>query len=581
MKIIQNTIILLLLVIFQHSYSQKKDENIGTEVVNVVKAYSTTISDAFKVKDTPSLEDDENTKKEDIKYNIFSFPVASTFTPSKGKAAGVDKSKKERLFSNYASLGVGNYGTILGELYLTENLNSNQYVGGILRHHSSQGGIKDLVLNDKFYDTSIDLTYGSQTKASSWNLDLGYKNQMYNWYGINQDYFATVPNIYNSIDPKHNFNTLYLGGNLGLEKGFFKTANVKYTRFWDNNNSLENRLVIKPNLSFNAFDTTIKTNFIIDHLSGSFKKDYSDTSEIKYGYTNVGFNPSFLFAKDDLSINAGAIILYSSDTENNLSKFHVYPQVNLSYKLVGDLMVFSSGIEGNLEQNSYQEFAAENLFVSPTLNIMQTDKVYDFYAGLKGKLAGNVSYNVKGGIKNEKNATLFKSNAAPDVANLSLNQLAGFRYGNSFNVAYDDIKTVVFSAELKADLSKDVSFGILGEFNSYNTKIEAEAWNLPAVKINSTLDFNITSKWYAGTNVFYVGDRKAVESSITGQIGSFDTVILKSYFDINAHVGFKYNEKFTAFLRGNNLANQAYQKWVNFPSQQLQIVVGANYKFDF
>jgi len=148
-------------------------------------------------------------------------------------------------------------------------------------------------------------------------------------------------------------------------------------------------------------------------------------------------------------------------------------------------------------------------------------------------------------------------------------------------IAYDDIKTVVFSAELKADLSKDVSFGILGEFNSYNTKIEAEAWNLPAVKINSTLDFNITSKWYAGTNVFYVGDRKAVESSITGQIGSFDTVILKSYFDINAHVGFKYNEKFTAFLRGNNLANQAYQKWVNFPSQQLQIVVGANYKFDF
>ena len=29
--------------------AQKKDENIGTEVVNVVKPYTPTISDAFKV----------------------------------------------------------------------------------------------------------------------------------------------------------------------------------------------------------------------------------------------------------------------------------------------------------------------------------------------------------------------------------------------------------------------------------------------------------------------------------------------------------------------------------------------------
>ena len=85
----------------QKGTAQKKDENIGTEVVNVVKPYTPTISDAFKVKETPSLEDEDNTKKEPIKYTIFSFPVASTFTPSKGRAAGVDKAKEERLFKNY------------------------------------------------------------------------------------------------------------------------------------------------------------------------------------------------------------------------------------------------------------------------------------------------------------------------------------------------------------------------------------------------------------------------------------------------------------------------------------------------
>jgi hypothetical protein len=35
-------------------------------------------------------------QKRNIKYSIF-FPVASTFTPSKGKAEGVDKTKQEHV----------------------------------------------------------------------------------------------------------------------------------------------------------------------------------------------------------------------------------------------------------------------------------------------------------------------------------------------------------------------------------------------------------------------------------------------------------------------------------------------------
>jgi outer membrane receptor protein involved in Fe transport len=56
---------------------------------------------------------------------------------------------------------------------------------------------------------------------------------------------------------------------------------------------------------------------------------------------------------------------------------------------------------------------------------------------------------------------------------------------------------------------------------------------------------------------------------------------LPSYFDANLHVGYQYNERITAFLRANNIANQAYQKWLNLPVQGFQIVAGASYKFDF
>ena len=83
--------IIVALCIAQFAFAQK---DIGTETINVVKPYTPTISDAFKVKETPSLDDNETTKKEEINYTIFSFPVASTFTPSKGRAAAVKKCQR-------------------------------------------------------------------------------------------------------------------------------------------------------------------------------------------------------------------------------------------------------------------------------------------------------------------------------------------------------------------------------------------------------------------------------------------------------------------------------------------------------
>ena len=58
----------LLLASLSTAYGQERDENIGTQVVNVVKPYTPTISDAFKVKETPNLDDDETAQKETIRY---------------------------------------------------------------------------------------------------------------------------------------------------------------------------------------------------------------------------------------------------------------------------------------------------------------------------------------------------------------------------------------------------------------------------------------------------------------------------------------------------------------------------------
>jgi len=580
----KNIIAFGLVLIVQFSSAQKKDENIGTEVVNVVKPYMPTISDAFKVKETPVLDDEENAKKEVIKYNIFSFPVASTFTPSKGKAEGVEKEKQVHLFNNYATIGGGNYGIFNGELFVNQDLGANNYVGGMFRHLSSQGGIKDVELDDSFYDTSVDLTYGIREKELSWNVDLGYQNQIYNWYGLPTGFGSSLnandrANLIAGIHPLQSYNNIYLGSKIEIEGSIIKDASVKFNHFSDNFGSTENRFYVKPSFELNISDKLIKTNVIVDYLAGSFEKSYWNTNGtlVKYGFTNFGIAPSFAINEDDWTVNIGVGLFYSMNAEKNNNKFLVYPQINASYKVVGDLMIFYAGAEGNLEQNTYSDFVNQNHFLSPTLDIKPTDKQYDVFAGLKGKLTNSMSYNLRASFVNEKNRALFKSN---DYNENSGNE--DYAFGNSLQVVYDDMKTVSFYGELKADFFDDVTFGIDGTFSSYSNKFLAEAWNLPAMKLNAKIDFNITEKWYAGANVFFVGERKdqKLNTNIVYVVAP-SPITLESYFDVNAHLGFKYSDRLTAFLRANNIANQAYQKWLNYPVQGFQVVLGVNYKFDF
>jgi hypothetical protein len=579
--------IVLILVAFQFSFAQKKEDNIGSEIVNVVKPYTPTLSDAFKVQESVVLDDEGNAKKETINYSIFSFPVASTFTPSKGKAEGVDKTKQAHLYDNYATLGFGNYRTLNAELFLNQDLDNNDYVGGMFRHLSSQGGIKGVELDNHYYDTTIDLTYGANTNDMSWNLDLGYQNQVYNWYGLPSGFASNLSPtdrtlLVNGIDPQHIYNTFSFGGKINFNEGLLNDANLKFSHFTDSFGSAENRFYAKPSLQFDVMDESINTNIILDYVGGTFDKNYANTNTepLKYGFTNFGIAPTFVMEEDDWTLNIGAAVFYSMDNENSSNKFFIYPQVNASYKVVGDLMIFYAGAEGNLEQNSYLEFANENPFLSPTLNIAPTDKQYDVFAGLKGKLINNVSYNIRGSYVNERNKALFISN---DYKNYNENDPnENYAFGNSMRVVYDDMRTLSFSGDLKANFSDNVTFGISGTFNSYTNDFQREAWNLPEVKLNSNIDFNITPKWFAGAAVFYVGERKDIQgNSDNVNIVAPSPITLDSYFDVNAHVGYKYNDRLTGFIRANNITNQAYEKWLNYQVQGFQIVAGANYKFDF
>ena len=556
-------------------YAQQRDKDtIDTDVVNVLKPYTPTISDAFKVKQTPVLDDSVNTTKKEIKYNIFSIPVASTFTPAKGKAASVDKEKEVKLYDNYASVGVGTYTSILGEVYLNNAISRTESVGGYLSYHSSDGGIEGLLLDDSFTKAKLNVNYSSNLRDLSWNIDGGFQYQKYNWYGLPQPYFdATTANM---LEVAHTFYGVHFGGEIDFNDAMVKNANVRFRRFSDDKNSGENRFMFKTGFDVPIQGEIVNTEISLDYIGGSFDRNYYYDEEIKYGNINIGLAPSYQLKQDDLTVNFGVKFVYLNDTEGGKNKFYIYPNFTASYRLVDEILIAYGGIEGGLNQNSYYDLANANPYVSPTLFIFPTDQQYHASLGLKGRLSNSMSYNILGHYYAERNSALFKSNSV----------LAGatedYQYGNSYGIVYDDLKTYSIAGELNVDVNRNFKLGIKAEYFGYSTDLQEEAWNLPDIKGNFFLDYQIDDHWFAGAGLYYVGERKD-QFYEEGSLGPTSpiTMTLDSYFDANVHLGYNITDQLSVYAKGNNLVNKTYQRWLNYPVQGIQFLVGATYKFDF
>ena len=564
------------------SQDNEKDD-LGTETVTVTKAYTPTVSDAFKIKVVPNLNDSIVLQKKPITYSIFSVPVASTFTPSKGTASKVEKLPPPQLFNSYASFGGGNYGNVLGEFYTSRTINRDENLVVGLNHLSSRGGIEGVDLNNTFYDTKLDGSYAKRDRDLDWGAAIGLQHQLYNWYGLPEGVYDQT--TINSIDEMQNYFMGEASAYINVEDALFKRADIKYRRFFDAVSSGENRAIFNTEFEFPLDEEILSVKAKVDYVGGSFENaslnSDANNEGISYGNLQAGINPSLQMLRDDLSLNLGVNLVYGMDLENSEGNFYIYPAVTASYRLLDESVIAYGGVTGELEQNSYYDFVEGNPFVSPTLSIAPTDSQYNAYVGFKGQLLPNLSYNIKGSYAAENRKPLYKLNPQ----NGFRTDEKGYYYGNSFDVFYDDIKTLGIFAELNVDVNRNFTLGVNAEVYDYNTETGNPAWNLPNVTGSLFMDYQIGEKWFMGANVFYVGEREDFSSIVSQNVqpGGFSAnlITLDGFFDANAHVGYRLNNQLSFFVKGANLSNNDYQRWANFRVQGIQVLGGATYKFDF
>lgn len=563
----------------------KPKQELGTEVVNVVRGYEATISDAFKINEVPTADIENTDSKKEVIYSINSFPVASTFIPEKGEAAAVEKVSRLKAFNNYVLGGFGNYTNILGEVFLSQKIDKNSYIAGFAKHFSSQGGINDLLLDDAFSKTEANIFYGGQLKNFGWTAELGGSYQLSNWYGLPMDDYKFDRGNISGIDEKQHYKDIYVNTNLEFRNSPFTNLNIHFDHFWDDYSSVENRFSIKPKVKTRiGYEADAQLGVVVDYVSTEYK-DFESNYKSEYKNLNIGAEPSVVFNNEDYSLQVGLGVYYNDGKALGKSdnKFYVYPQVKASYNLVKNILVSYAGIEGGLKQNSFKEFANENPFISPDLAITPTSEKYNVYVGLRGKLDNNISFNVKGGYKNESDKATF----VHSIFNLD-NSLIPYGFGNSFNLEYQNVKTLNLFGEVKYEFDTNASIGVYGEWNNYDTN-GTKAWNLPKFKFGADINLDFTDQWFASMNLFYVGERydrfTAIDNSgtiILGDDHEYSKIKkVDGFVDMNLKVGYRPTKNWTVFIKGNNILNDKYDRYDNFRVQGMQIMAGAMFKFDF
>lgn len=549
-------------------------DSLETQKVSVVKPYSPTLSEAFKLKTWPAQPNFQADKKS-IKYNIFSAPVASIFTPAKSKSVGLPKAKNLKTFDNVARLSVGNYTSISGDLFLNYTLSKREQVLAKISHNSSQGGIDEVYLDDAFSNNSAIFSYQSLGQDSNLDFELGYRRHMTNWYGIANELTTEMLSFSNV---KQSLSVFETSGAYALSESWFEEVRFQANFLSDRFDSQEINLSTALDLKFNVLNTSINTKVELNILKGSFANGYWINQPLDYNNTIGAVFPSYTLNQGDLNLKAGFGAYFFSGSRTSKQQFYFVPNIEATYTVVDGIVLSYAGIQGDLKQNTYLGFYDQNPFVSPNLDLKPTYMPFKIFLGSKGKLTNQLSFDIKGQYSKLEDFTFFKKHAQPELFNGP-----GYRYGNSFEVVYDDIKVMTCSASLEGYVSDKFQFSSQMKYNAFSVESESQAWNLPNLEAEVNINWTFAPQWRVNFHTFYIGERFDDQSFDPSTLyENLDReVSLEPIVDLNLALHYTLNERWVTQLKFNNILGKNYQRWYQYPTQGLQVIAGVYYKFDF
>ncbi len=502
-----------------------------------------------------------NPEDRQMKYSFFDRKLKGIeevkFNPTVVSPDGGKKKEEEEKYNNYVSLGAGNFGRIYGELYVNSAQDSKMIFGVHAMHNSTSRGPVDDKNSANMYDKA-ELTGKYLAEKFQVNGGLSYNRDQYYFYGYKR------PQVeFDRKEIRQILNTLNF--NVGFEN-IAPNPRVDYA-LKTNIRSLKDNYAAQETdwtTTFNAYFPIIEDKFIAVVDADANMAQRSDGEVDKRNLFRV--EPSFKVNLNRFGASVGYKAVNEFDEVKKINRTKGFPTVELTYKFPSLIYVFA-GFDGDIVRNTLGSFLTENPFLKPQTQLLNTEKLQEYYVGGKGDIVSGLSFNFRGSMGYYKNLYYF-NNYAPK-ANEILADTA------KFAVLYDSLKTqyVNVSVQLNYQPVQMWRTYIRTEINHYQRRSFEKPFHRPLVTVKWGNTLIVSDRLIANLDMAYIGKTFAKNPTTDALVTN------KAIIDMNAEFDYLFGKQFTAFVKLNNILGKKYERYLYYPQQGLNFLVGVNFSF--
>ena len=493
----------------------------------------------------------------------------------------------DKLYRGYLKAGAGAYLSPLLEFNYASKRSRDESWGFKGGTNGSFANINGLG-NTKYSDLSLGGYYQKFFMDYDLWSEFDYERNNYQFYGL--DYEDIQMYDFYGID-----------SNDSLMKESFKEADSLFKQNYDlfdlhiKLNSLNigrdtNKLRIKSWIDFHHLNSNYdlsENHFLIgahsgwlildEEFLGTFELDINNLNAPKTLTINadniiqssnqknrtsgiIRLNPHIYSRKNNLIVKAGLSVQANI---NDNTKFHIFPDLELSYSLFNNVFIPYGGWVGNVQRNTFNDIRLENPFISEDANLQNTVQKSNLFAGVRGSLSSKFTFNLSASFQKFDSMYFF----TPD--NIS-------SYGNKFQMTYDNLSQTSFMGEITYQDSEKLKVSAKGEYFIYDPSNELYAWQKPEFLITLSGLLDLSNKIIVKSDIYLVGQRKVFSHyeplrNYELEDGKYVST-LKPLIDMNLSAEYRYNKKVSGFIQFNNFIGKKYQYWSNFPVQSINIL---------
>ena len=540
----------------QTSTEEKKSEPAKAEIteeIEVVRPYMPVLADASKIRRSPDL-DINKPFRPNLKYTILDKRLELNSDLRQLQAQDINLLAPPTLRNNYAKLGAGNLGTLLGEVYINTGSDEALQAGGFFKHINQSGDLNQQNISRQ----ELGIFGKSIQDKITLNGELGYDRHSTFLYGFNPENALANP------DPKQQrWGNLNLRGE--LLKNFTETSESDYAAKIDAYFLGSSHDAKETSYTLSGFFNKVWKDF---NVGANSSIDFTATKDSAYDISNnlIRINPYLKLQGKNYKLSLGINLVKEFGTS---SRTNLFPTVIAEFPIVPGYATIFGGYTGDVLKSTLKNFATENPYLAKNIAVENAIEKSNIYGGIKGNAGAGFGFKAMVFYKTIQDMPLFT------------NSKSGFQ---QFDVIYDRGNSKTFGLEGELSVKASETLNLTGKLlmNDYSMGTEEEAWYKPNFRLYSNARLSLNKKFILDAELVLNGDSNGltyVPNADSSLPPERKIIAVNSYVDLSAGAEYQVKDKIGIFLRANNLFGNEYQRYLYYPNLGLNILGGLNYSF--